>query len=154
MTRTPRRAARSSVIVRPARAGDAAALSALTGQLGYDVSTREISAMLRKIARHKWNAAFIAQNIRSEVVGWIQLFDEIGLAGGHRVEIAGLVVEVSCRGTGVGRQLMEFAERWARKRGCRYVYLRTNVTRAAAHIFYERLGYSHIKTQKAYRKPL
>ncbi|HET9400921.1 MAG TPA: GNAT family N-acetyltransferase, partial [Candidatus Acidoferrales bacterium] len=88
------------------------------------------------------------------LAGWIQLFDEFGLAGGHRAEVAGLVVDESCRGAGVGRQLMEFAERWAKKRGCRAVYLRSNVTRAAAHIFYERMGYEHIKTQKAYRKIL
>ena len=52
------------------------------------------------------------------------------------------------------RRLMEEAEQWARDKGCRSVRLRSNVVRAEAHAFYERLGYSVFKTQKNYRKML
>lgn len=153
-----RRASRSKtcgkILIRRARASNAAALAALTEQIGYDVTPRQIAVALKQIAKVKLNDLFVAQDSEGNVAGWIQLFDEIGLAGGHRAEVAGLVVDASRRGTGVGRELMQFAECWAKKRGCRSVYLRTNVTRAAAHIFYERIGYEHIKTQKAYRKSL
>ena len=152
--RTSRDKTRGITLIRRARASDASALAALTGQLGYDVTPKQIAIALKQIAKIKLNELFVAQDSGGNLAGWIQLFDEIGIAGGHRAEVAGLVVDASCRGAGVGRQLMEFAERWAKKRGCRSVYLRTNVTRAAAHIFYERIGYEHIKTQKAYRKTL
>lgn len=144
----------SRVSIRKAKAADASALARLAAQLGYRVSRAETSAALKNIARDRFNDVFVAQDSRLGVVGWIQLFEEHALAGSHRVEVAGLVVDAECRGAGVGRRLMDFAERWGRKRRCGSVYLRTNVKRAAAHIFYERLGYSHIKTQKAYRKLL
>jgi GNAT superfamily N-acetyltransferase len=71
-----------------------------------------------------------------------------------QAEIGGLVVGESHRGQGVGQLLMQQAEEWARARGCRAVYLRTNVIRTDAHRFYERLGYTRIKTQHAFRKNL
>jgi GNAT superfamily N-acetyltransferase len=49
---------------------------------------------------------------------------------------------------------MAHAEKWALEHGCRIVHLRTNLKRAGAHAFYERLGYEHFKTQKAFRKIL
>ena len=49
---------------------------------------------------------------------------------------------------------MEKAEAWARKQGCGSVRLHSNVLRARAHAFYERLGYRLTKLQKAFRKEL
>jgi GNAT superfamily N-acetyltransferase len=71
-----------------------------------------------------------------------------------RVDVTGLVVDDAHRGTGVGRMLMARAEQWALDRGCHLVHLRTNVKRAGAHAFYERLGYRHTKTQKTFVKYL
>ena len=85
-------------------------------------------------------------------MGWVQLLDQQILETGSRVEVAALVVDETVRGSGIGRCLMERAEEWARERGYNTVQLRSNVTRAAAHAFYERLGYKHIKTSKTFRK--
>jgi hypothetical protein len=49
---------------------------------------------------------------------------------------------------------MARAEEWALERGCRFVHLRSKMSRAAAHAFYEGLGYAHFKSQKAFRKDL
>ena len=49
-----------------------------------------------------------------------------------------MVVDETVRGSGIGRCLMERAEEWTRERGYNTVQLRSNVTRAAAHAFYER----------------
>lgn len=148
------RTSRASVAIRKARLGDAKALVELSAQLGYEVTSRRVISDLKRISRDKSAEVFVAELPGRGVVGWIQLFLQTALAGGHRIEVAGLVVDDSSRGAGVGRALMSLAELRARKLGCSCVYLRTNVKRAAAHIFYERLGYTHIKTQKAYRKEL
>jgi GNAT superfamily N-acetyltransferase len=50
--------------------------------------------------------------------------------------------------------LLDAAEKWARGKKCKGMSVRSNVIRDRAHAFYERQGYLHIKTQKAFRKPL
>lgn len=154
MKRARNRTGRVSAAIRNARHGDANALVELSAQLGYELTSRQVTSDLKRILRDKSAELLVAEMPGRGVVGWIQIFEQTALAGGHRIEIAGLVVGESSRGAGVGRALMSFAEARARKLGCSCVYLRTNVKRAAAHIFYERLGYTHIKTQKAYRKAL
>jgi GNAT superfamily N-acetyltransferase len=62
------------------------------------------------------------------------------------------VVDARFRSQGLGRRLLAYAEDWARERGCTEIGLRSNVIRDRAHVFYEKLGYQHIKTQKAFRK--
>jgi GNAT superfamily N-acetyltransferase len=70
------------------------------------------------------------------------------------VVVGGLVVDDACRRMGIGRSLMEQAEDWARTRGCSMVRLTSSSTRAAAHKFYEDIGYTNIKTQYSFIKPL
>jgi GNAT superfamily N-acetyltransferase len=65
-----------------------------------------------------------------------------------------LVVDADARRSGAGRSLVAAAERWGAARGLPQIAVRSNVVRAEAHPFYERLGYERWKTQHAYRKPL
>ena len=58
------------------------------------------------------------------------------------------------RRQGVGRGLMTHVEEWARQQGCEVVRLTSSSTRAAAHRFYERIGYTNIKTQYSFAKRL
>jgi GNAT superfamily N-acetyltransferase len=60
------------------------------------------------------------------------------------------VVEESMRGTGVGRAIVDEAERWARERDCHRIVVTTALRRADAHAFYERIGYTH--TGRRYAK--
>ena len=64
------------------------------------------------------------------------------------------VVGAGARGTGVGRALVEAAERWALGRGIALMTVRSNVLRPESHPFYARLGYALTKTQHCYRKHL
>ena len=50
--------------------------------------------------------------------------------------------------------LVEYAETWAKEQQCSIVRLWSSTARAAAHRFYERLGYRNIKTQYSFAKPL
>ena len=60
----------------------------------------------------------------------------------------------SHRSLGAGAKLLDAAEAWAREKKCTGMSVRSNVIRERAHAFYERQGYQHIKTQKAFRKSL
>ncbi len=138
--------------IRGARLEDAPHLAELSGQLGYAATPDAIRERLLQIEQETAHEVYVAEGAGGEVLGWVDLLIERALVSGNEVEITGLVVDESCRGQGVGRRLMEHAEQWARDRGCRSVRLRSNVVRAEAHAFYERLGYSVFKTQKNFRK--
>jgi len=50
--------------------------------------------------------------------------------------------------------LMKHAEEWARQQGSEVVRLWSSASRTVAHRFYERLGYTNVKTQYSFVKPL
>jgi GNAT superfamily N-acetyltransferase len=90
----------------------------------------------------------------AKVVGWVHAFASRLVESDPHAEIGGLVVNERFRGRGVGKLLLRHAERWARQKDLSSIYLRSNVIRKGAHVFYESLGYQNIKTQHAFRKAL
>lgn len=82
------------------------------------------------------------------IVGCLQLMLLPGLArqGLTRAQIEAVRVERSYRGRGLGAQLIRDAVERARAAGCGLVQLTSDNSRADAHRFYERLGFtaSHI----------
>lgn len=144
-----------SVQVRPAAAQDSARLADLSAQLGYPASRERISERLAKVLSNAGGAAFVGE-IEGAVAGWIEIHERPPLLvdGDSEAEIMGLVVDVQFRLSGLGRKLVVEAERWARGRGCRSMRVRTNVIRQDAHAFYERTGFSKLKTQSVYKKSL
>jgi GNAT superfamily N-acetyltransferase len=139
------------VKVRAARVEDAPALARLSGQLGYPATTEQILARMAVIQDDPSSGLFVAE-MSGAVVGWMHLLNQHLIEYGSRVEVAGLVVDEAARGRGIGRCLMDRAEEWTRERGSHTIHLRSNVTRAGAHVFYEHLGFKHVKTSKTFRK--
>lgn len=142
------------ITIRAATLSDALRLAPLSGQLGYPSTPSQVAARLATILADPEHVVFIAEENPGEVLGWADVFVMRTIGAEPRAEIAGLVVEESCRSQGIGRLLMARAEEWARQKGCAAVTLRSNVIRERAHAFYERLGYQLIKTQKSFRKML
>jgi GNAT superfamily N-acetyltransferase len=144
----------SSVKIRRARNADSRRLAELSGQLGYPATSAEINKRLRKLKTASRNALFVAESREPGVIGWAHVSVTPLLEVGTRAELNGLVVEESQRSLGAGAKLLRAAEDWARKHGCPVMSVRSNVIRERAHKFYERQGYEHYKTQKAFRKAL
>jgi len=140
--------------IRPAAAGDAERIAVLSGQFGYPATAEQVWQRLQRLEGDSEHAALVAQAPGGEVVGWLHVHLAHTLELDTQAEISGLVVEEAWRSRGVGRVLMEYAEKWAVAQGCRTIRLRTNVLRERAHTFYERLGYELWKTQKVFRKTL
>lgn len=61
---------------------------------------------------------------------------------GMTAEIDELYVSESCRGAGMGRQLLAFAERTALDHECTVAALRLGRSNEAGNKFYERAGYT------------
>jgi GNAT superfamily N-acetyltransferase len=149
-----RRAGNQGVKIRCARTSDASKLAELSGQLGYPTTAAEITERLRKLKPASQNALFVAESPGAGVVGWAHVSVTHLVEVGTRAELNGLIVAENQRSLGAGARLLEAAEDWARKHGCPEMSVRSNVIRERAHKFYDRQGYEHYKTQKAFRKAL
>ena len=70
----------------------------------------------------------------------------LSLKAARRAQVESVRVASDLRGRGIGAMMMADAETRARAAGCSLIQLTTNATRADAHRFYERLGFtpSHI----------
>src|ERR1700723_1110346 len=152
----PTKAANSSsaeVRIRRAKASDVARLAELAGELGYPTTTAEMKVRLRRVKPAALHAIFVTED-GGEVVGWIHVGVSFLLEVPLRAEINGLIVSAATRSRGTGARLLGAAEAWARTKKCEGMSVRSNVIRERAHVFYERNGYEHYKTQKSFRKPL
>lgn len=137
--------------IRPAEPNDAASLAELAGELGYPASAREMSARLAILVGSASDAVLVAE-MGGSVVGWMHVRASMSLESGSFAEIRGLVVTDQLRSQGLGGQLVQRAEEWARERGMTRIRLNTNVVRERAHLFYERCGFVHTKTSRVYEK--
>lgn len=142
------------VVIRRARSSDAPKIAELSGELGYPATAEEISERMRKLIDGAANALFVAELPDTGVVGWAHVSVTHLVEHEARAELNSLIVAEGQRSLGAGSQLLAAAEAWARKHGCPSMSVRSNVVRDRAHAFYQREGYEHYKTQKAFRKRL
>jgi GNAT superfamily N-acetyltransferase len=147
---------RTSPRIRKARRSDAERIAQLSGELGYPATASQIATRLRQLKPASKHAVFVAESpdAASGLVGWLHVSVSHLLESDIRAEVNGLIVAEGQRSAGAGAKLLEAAEQWARRHGCRAMNVRSNAIRERAHGFYERHGYEHYKTQKAFRKPL
>jgi GNAT superfamily N-acetyltransferase len=142
-----------SVTIREARRADAVEIARLTAQLGYDLTEEDAAERLSRILIRD-DQRFLVADIGGRATGWVHVVLVEYVDAEAFALIGGLVVDQAHRQLGIGRALMDRAENWARERGCAMVRLSSTVTRTAAHRFYENLGYTKIKTQHSFIKPL
>jgi GNAT superfamily N-acetyltransferase len=148
-----RPAARPDVraVIRAAEPSDVAALARLAGELGYPTDTEQMAHRLADLPASDdvWVAI-----LDGEVVGWVHCAVCRTLVLDPHLEVMALVVGEGRRGLGIGRLLMEAAERSARDRGVSTIRLRSNVVREGAHAFYGQLGYREQKRSTLFAKEL
>jgi GNAT superfamily N-acetyltransferase len=143
------------VKIRKARRADAEWIAQLSGELGYPASREQITTRLRQLTPTSQHAVFVAESgDAATLIGWVHVSVSNLLESDTRAEVNGLIVAESQRSVGAGAKLLQTAEEWARRHGCKGMNVRSNVIRERAHKFYEVHGYEHYKTQKAFRKLL
>ena len=139
------------VSVRPATVADAAAVARLTQQLGYEITPEVAETRLSHILSTPTQTFLIAE-AAGEAVGCLHLSISDHIDEERSVRVEGVVVDRARRGSGVGKRLIAEGEAWARANGCGIVRLNSSSTRHGAHRFYERLGYTNVKTQYSFAK--
>ena len=136
--------------IREATIEDADQINLISAQLGYQKSTdEEAEKRLREILESTSDYIWIYHEDR-KLKGWIHLFVSIRLASSGFAEIGGLVVDKSCRRSGIGRKLVEQARQWSKINNMP-VRVRCNANREVANRFYQSIGFDCLKTQKIHQ---
>ena len=126
--------------IRDAKPSDAARLSKLFTYLGHPIEEKAVRKNLS--ALKKTGELPLVVTLEKQVVGLCGIARRVAV---HRAapigRISVLVVDEKAQGHGIGRMLVEAAEEWMRKKGCKLVEVTSNDRRTAAHAFYRHLGY-------------
>jgi GNAT superfamily N-acetyltransferase len=140
------------MILRPARAGDAAALSELFGQLGYPASVEEVRARLE--TRGGASVHSLVAELDGAVGGVINihLLEPLHEPGRWAL-VSSLVVRDTLRSSGIGAALLAAAEDLAWDAGCSTIELSSSERRIRAHAFYERQGFEEVRKRFVKRRP-
>ena len=126
--------------LREAKPADAPRLVELIDELGHAIDEKQLRKNLAGLK--KVGETPLVATLDREVVGLVGMHRTVTI---HRDAPLGritiLVVTKAAQGTNVGRQLVEAAEDWCRKKGCKLVEVTSNDRRAEAHAFYRHMGY-------------
>jgi len=132
--------------IRAARASDSHSINQLSLLFGYpqesdDLASVRLNELINSDSDNVW--VFEQDN---QVLGWIHLFVAKRLASATFVEIGGLVVNSDSRRQGIGRQLVERANSWAREKHLS-LRVRCNEKRDGTCNFYRAVNFSELKNQ-------
>lgn len=132
------------IAIRPAEPKDRDALFSLASAFATSFSVERAAFESSMVALLQSPAAFIAvASDGNRVVGYVLGFDHHTFYANGRVAwVEEIMVTEEVRRRGVGRQLMESFEQWARSRQSKLIAL---ATRRAA-LFYKSLGYEESAT--------
>jgi GNAT superfamily N-acetyltransferase len=139
--------------IRGAQIADAAEMARLSGELGYPMSSAEMTRRLAALLANERHYIVVAAD-GDGLLGWMHVEHRFSLEGGDRAELMGLVVDSAARRQGLGRELVAVAETWALAHELSTLTVRSNAARKLSHPFYESLGYSRSKTQHVYTKTI
>jgi ribosomal protein S18 acetylase RimI-like enzyme len=137
--------------MRAAKPADAKRLVELIRYLGHEIDENSVRKNISKLA--KTGETPIVATLEKAVVGLIGIHKMITV---HRDAPVGrisiLVVAEDAQDHGIGRMLVEEAERLLKKAGCQMVEVTSNDRRTAAHAFYRHLDYE--RTSMRFMKKL
>ena len=90
------------------------------------------------------NHELIVADANEEVVGTLHLMflPSLSYQGGTRAQVESVRVVGRYRNQGIGTNMMKWAIKRAHERGCHLMQLTTHQSRADAHRFYEKLGFT------------
>ncbi len=139
--------------IRPLLSSDAAEVASLSTELGYPVAAEVMEKRIRLFSTMQSHVVFGAC-LHHRVIAWIDISIVHHLQSEPCGEIGGLVVSEKYHGCGIGKALVEAAERWIISQGVAQVLVRSQIAREKAHAFYLHLGFSRTKTSAVFMKSI
>jgi GNAT superfamily N-acetyltransferase len=137
--------------LRDAKPSDAGRLTALIRYLGHEIEEKSVRKNL--VALNKAGETPLVATLANDVVGLCGVSARVMIHRDAPIgRISPLVVAEEAQGHGLGRMLVEAAEQWMRRKGCKLVEVTSNDRRAEAHAFYRHMGY--VRTSIRFAKTL
>lgn len=142
-----------TVTIREISANDATDICTICGEdLGYPCDLSLVRAKIKNIGADR-EAVFVA--LADDVAaGFIHVEKYDVLYFETMANILGLAVKAEYRNNGIGKMLMNAAEKWALDNNIRSMRLNSGISRTNAHEFYRHLGYDSEKGQMRFVKKL
>jgi GNAT superfamily N-acetyltransferase len=138
----------AGIAIREAVATDSEGIAELIDQLGYAGPADEVATRLDAIESSGQHV--LVAELDERVAGCLSTSTMTVL---HRPAPVGrismMVVAESLRGQGIGARLVAAAERLLAAKGCQIVEVTSNLRRADAHRFWERIGYERTSARFA-----
>jgi GNAT superfamily N-acetyltransferase len=130
-----------SGVIRPAVAGDAAAIAPLLGQLGYPTGSEAVAPRLGRLLDSADTGAVVAE-LQERVIGLATYqLTELIYRPLPQCRLTALVVDARYRRRGVARQLVAEIESIARASGCFRIEVMTQPSSGDALGLYATLGF-------------
>lgn len=118
------------------------------GELGYSTKRDEMEKRMSVIFENPSYHTYVCDRDGALVgmIGFIHCYRYEN--NDSYIRINAFVVESDSRGGGIGKELLRFAENWAKENGATMVTLNSGnrIERNNAHAFYERCGFEGIAT--------
>lgn len=140
-------------IIRPMTTRDLPKVRDLLRQLGYDLDEGELVRRFKMVDAADSHCLLVASN-GDEVVAFVHIFYRPALEKPPEAVVQALVVDEKLRGAGIGRRLMDEAEKWAGELSFESVVLSSSTAREEAHTFYRTLGYDTVAPTFLLRKKI
>jgi ribosomal-protein-alanine N-acetyltransferase len=136
----------TGLVVRPAQPTDLAAVVRIERESFTEPwSHRSFADLL--VARH---VIFLVGVLEADIAGYAVI-----LVAADESELANLAVDATCRGRGIGRDLLAAALDGVRRRGAKRVFLEVRASNLAAQELYRSAGFTEIgRRQRYYRLPV
>lgn len=133
-----------SLSIRQARDGDIEEICRLMGELGgHAISPTQMMNRLQFVGKSEFDSLYVCEE-EEEILGLLgfrirENLEEVSRFG----EVSAIVVYPDRRRRGVGRFMMDYAEKLAKELGCKGMWLVSGFGREEeAHGFYKELGYN------------
>ena len=140
-------------MIREAKITDYVELQKLSFEdLGYECDAELVKTRLENLDYN--NECVFVADVNGKVVGYVHIIKFNTLYYKSMANIQGMVVSKEYQRKGYGKELMNAAENWARKRNIEIVRLNSGFVRPEAHEFYRAIGYNNEKEQIRFMKQL
>ena len=121
---------------------DYPALAPLWAQFGGNAAPETVARHYDRMKGDEKYQTFVAEQ-DGEIVGFVTSLRYFGIgAEGEFMVIVGIAIREDAQNRGIGSELLQHMEDYAREKNVFHIYLNSGFQRTAAHAFYERNGYN------------
>ena len=124
----------------------------MSAEVGHEVRYENFSERINELTKNSNTEVIVAANEENKIVGWTQLEISNFIFSNKTCNILGVFIDKNYRGNQIGRQLIEKAQEWAKRKGCISYRICSDITRIDSHAFYKHMGFKPIKTEQIFSR--